>query len=42
MIIKKYLIKDINEDLINLFPVNRSLTGSGNIKTLKYIQKNTY
>jgi spore coat polysaccharide biosynthesis protein SpsF len=39
MIIKKYLIKSINQDLVKLFPVNRSLTGSGNMKTLKYIQK---
>ena len=39
MFIKRYLTKSINEDLINLFPINRSLTGSGNLKTLKYIQK---
>ena len=24
---------------IELFPINRSLTGKGNIKTLKYIKK---
>ena len=39
MFIKRYLTKSINEDLINLFPINRSLTGSGNLKTLRYIQK---
>lgn len=39
IIIKRYLNKSINEDLVNLFPLNRSLTGSGNLKTLKYIQK---
>ena len=39
IVVKKFLIRSINEDLINLFPLNRSLTGVGNLNTLKYIQK---
>ena len=39
IIIRRYLNKSINEDLINLFPINRSLTGLGNLKTLRYIKK---
>ncbi len=39
IIIRRYLNKSINEDLVNLFPINRSLTGLGNLKTLRYIKK---
>lgn len=39
IVVKKYLNHSIKEDLVNLFPLNRSLTGPANLKTLKYIQK---
>jgi len=38
-IIKSFMINKINKNLNKLFPINRSLTGTGNLITLKEIKK---